>query len=117
MIFNRATATNLNQPENNHPPNAPVSYPFLWDTSYHDRVQWNGSAPNVLAFERLARNVGEVLGVFGRVEIPAERSVVPPLFYESSVDRLNLMLIEQRLRKLTSSTNSYLKQKRTRPRT
>lgn len=102
MIFNRSTAINLNQPENNHPPNAPVSYPFLWDTSHHDRVQWNGSAPNVLAFERLARNVGEVLGVFGRVEIPAERLVVPPLFYESSVDRLNLMLIEQRLRKLTS---------------
>jgi mono/diheme cytochrome c family protein len=65
-------------------------------------VQWNGSAPNVIAFERLARNVGEVLGVFGRVEMPADRPVVPPLFYESSVDRLNLMLIEQRLRKLTS---------------
>jgi mono/diheme cytochrome c family protein len=102
MIFNRATAINLNVPSNNHPPNAPVSYPFLWDTSHHDRVQWNGSAPNVLAFERLARNVGEVLGVFGYVDIPAERPIVPPLFYESSVDRLNLMLIEQRLRKLTS---------------
>jgi hypothetical protein len=102
MIFNRATATDLNLAENNRPPNAPVSYPFLWDTSHHDVVQWNGSAPNVLAFERLARNVGEVLGVFGRVEVPAERPVVPLLFYESSVDRLNLMLIEQRLRKLTS---------------
>jgi hypothetical protein len=102
MIFNRATAINLNAPSNNHPPNAPVSYPFLWDTSHHDRVQWNGSAPNVLAFERLARNVGEVLGVFGQVEIPVERPVVPPLFYESSVNRINLMLIEQHLRKLTS---------------
>jgi cytochrome c551/c552 len=102
MIFNRATAIDLRLPENNQTPNAPVSYPFLWDTSHHDVVQWNGSAPNVLAFERLARNVGEVLGVFGRVEVPTERPVVPPLFYESSVDRLNLMLIEQRLRKLTS---------------
>jgi mono/diheme cytochrome c family protein len=102
MIFNRATAADLNQPENNRAPNAPVSLPFLWDTSHHDVVQWNGSAPNVLAFERLARNVGEVLGVFGRMEIPAERPSVPPLYYESSVDRLNLMLIEQRLRKLTS---------------
>jgi mono/diheme cytochrome c family protein len=102
MIFNRATAITLNLPANNHKPNAPVSYPFLWDTSHHDVVQWNGSAPNVIAFERLARNVGEVLGVFGRVQMPADRLVVPPLFYESSVDRLNLMLIEQRLRKLTS---------------
>jgi processive rubber oxygenase RoxA-like protein len=99
-IFNRATAIDLNEPSNNHAPNAPVSYPFLWDTSHHDWVQWNGSAPNILAIERLARNVGEVLGVFGHTEI--KKSILPPFYYKSSVDRLNLLLIEQRLRKLTS---------------
>jgi mono/diheme cytochrome c family protein len=105
MIFNRATAIDLNIPENSQPPNAPVSYPFLWDTSHHDWVQWNGSAPNVLAFERLARNVGEVLGVFGQTDIrPDDRltSADPPRYYKTSVDRLNLMLMEQRLRQLTS---------------
>jgi mono/diheme cytochrome c family protein len=105
MIFNRATSIDLNIPENSQPPNAPVSYPFLWDTSHHDWVQWNGSAPNVVAFERLARNVGEVLGVFGHTDIKTDDrlpSVLPPLYYKTSVDRLNLMLIEQRLRKLTS---------------
>ena len=27
-------------------PNAPVSYPFLWDTPQHDFVQWNGIGDN-----------------------------------------------------------------------
>ncbi len=27
-------------------PNAPVSYPFLWDIPQHDYVQWNGIAAN-----------------------------------------------------------------------
>jgi hypothetical protein len=99
-IFNRATAIDLNLPENNQAPNAPVSYPFLWDTSWHNLVQWNASAPNRKAVERLARNVGEVLGVFGRTEI--KETILPPWFYKTSVDRLNLLLIEERLRKLTS---------------
>jgi hypothetical protein len=99
-IFNRATAIDLNIPSNNRSPDAPVSYPFLWDTSWHDFVQWNGSASNRKAVERLARNVGEVLGVFGYTEI--KETVLSPWYYNTSVDRLNLLLIEQRLRKLTS---------------
>jgi mono/diheme cytochrome c family protein len=100
MIFNRATAIDLRDAGNNHEPNAPVSYPFLWDTSWHDKVQWNGSAPNDLEFERLARNVGEVLGVFAQTDI--QHTFPPPLFFWTSANRLNLLLLEDRLKKLRS---------------
>ncbi|HXW25594.1 MAG TPA: di-heme-cytochrome C peroxidase [Xanthobacteraceae bacterium] len=100
MIFNRATAIDLNDWSNAHPPNAPVSYPFLWDTHWHDLVQWNGSAPNRLAVEQLARNVGEVLGVFARTEI--RETILPPLFFKSSAKRVNQILLEQKLAALRS---------------
>lgn len=101
MIFNRATAIDLHDPSNNKEPNAPVSYPFLWDTHWHDVVQWNGSAPNLLAIERLGRNVGEVIGVFAHTDI--KKTLMPPLYFKSSAKRLNqLMLEEELLSKLRS---------------
>ena len=100
MIFNRATGIDLDNWKNTAPPNAPVSVPFLWDTHWHDVVQWNGSAPNVLAFQRLGRNVGEVLGVFASTEI--KETVLPPLFFKSSAKRLNLLELEHTLGKLRS---------------
>jgi len=45
-------------------PNAPVSYPFLWDISHSDFLQWNGLAPNA-GPGPLGRNTGEVIGIFG----------------------------------------------------
>src|SRR5205823_9195096 len=71
----------------------PVSYPFLWDTPWHDRVQWDGAAQNDLVIQRLARNVGEVLGVFASVSLPAQH-LIPPLFYRSSARRANLLRLE-----------------------
>jgi len=52
---------------NTNPPNAPTSVPYIWDTPQHDYVEWNGSQSNsnIGAF---ARNIGEVIGVFGEVE-------------------------------------------------
>lgn len=100
MIFNRATGIDLRDPHNIAPPDAPVSYPFLWDTSWHDRVQWNGSAANGLAVERLGRNVGEVLGVFARTDI--REPTLPPLWFETSADRVNLLRIENQLGALTA---------------
>ncbi|HYO14683.1 MAG TPA: cytochrome c [Thermoanaerobaculia bacterium] len=67
-IFNQVLAADLGVPENRLPANAPVSYPFLWDTPQSDLVQWNGSAPNAGAGP-LARNTGEILGVFGTVSV------------------------------------------------
>jgi hypothetical protein len=99
-IFNRVTAIDLKIPANNRPPNAPVSYPFLWDTSWHNVVQWNGSAPNQLAILRLARNVGEVLGVFANIKIQKPHFL--HWYYDSTAKRINLLEIEDRLAKLRS---------------
>ena len=100
MIFNRATGLDLHDSRNIAEPDAPVSYPFLWDTSWHDRVQWNGSASNGLVVERLGRNVGEVLGVFASADI--REPTLPPLWFATSADRLNLLRIEARLSTLTA---------------
>jgi len=48
-------------------PNAPVSYPFLWDIPQHDYVQWNGLASNA-GLGSVGRNTGEVIGVFGTLD-------------------------------------------------
>ena len=98
MIFNRVTVIDLKRPENNWSPNAPVSYPFLWDTSWHNKVQWNGIAPNRLVVERLARNVGEVLGVFAQIELKKPRFL--HWYYKSTAARMNLIDIEDRLANL-----------------
>lgn len=63
-IYNDVTDLLHGIPENRIKSNAPVSYPFLWDTSHHNRTQWNGVAPPI----PLGRNVGQVLGVFGKVD-------------------------------------------------
>ena len=63
-IFNEVTVSAMHVPGNRKSANAPVSYPFIWDTPQHDRVQWNGSVENA-GPGALGRNVGEVLGVFG----------------------------------------------------
>ncbi|MEE9331768.1 MAG: di-heme-cytochrome C peroxidase [Methylophilaceae bacterium] len=46
---------------------APTSIPYIWDTPQHDYVEWNGSQSNT-GVGALARNIGEVIGVFGEVE-------------------------------------------------
>lgn len=59
------------------PSDAPVSYPFLWNTAQADRVQWNGIAQNIklkiagtdFDYGALARNAGEVVGVYGDVAV------------------------------------------------
>jgi hypothetical protein len=98
MIFNRATGIDLDRWDNSKPPNAPVSMPFLWDTHWHDYVQWNASAPNAIALQRLGRNVGEVLGVFAHVT-PDQRGL---LRVESSARPRQLLDIEHRLSRLRS---------------
>lgn len=92
-------------------PNAPVSYPYLWDTPQHDFVQWNALAANA-GLGGVGRNVGEVVGVFGtlewrRVKGPSLLSVLQMQLkdhvqYESSVNVHNLRRVEERLRLLQS---------------
>ena len=118
IIMNEVLGHALGVPGNIQPPNAPVSYPFLWDTPQHEHVQWNGVAPNrplkTNYVGPLARNVGEVLGVFGEVTVatPVQQlhlHISLPLHhkrlgYESSVRRVNLLVIEELLKRLNSPT-------------
>ena len=71
------------------PANAPVSYPFLWDTPGQNLVQWVGLPNGGPA--TLARNAGEVLGVFADFEVPQEFRL---LGYRSSVEVMNLVALE-----------------------
>ncbi len=100
MIFNRVSSIDLDLPANSAPPNAPVSYPFLWGTSSEDRVQWNASAPNGNDIERLGRNVGEVLGVFGAADLQKSSLLRP--YFRTSARRLNQLLMENWLKRLWS---------------
>jgi hypothetical protein len=64
MIFNRVAGRDLGVPGNFKRAAAPVSYPFLWNAARQDHTQWTGSVPNGLYIQGLARNTGEVFGVF-----------------------------------------------------
>lgn len=65
--------------------NAPVSYPFIWDTPQLDLVQWNGSVSNA-GLGAVGRNIGEVIGVFG--------SLKPKRRYQNSVNIAHLGKLE-----------------------
>ena len=83
-------------------PDAPTSYPYLWDTPQHDYVEWNGSQANS-NIGALARNVGEVIGVFGRVETtPATWLYFYDAGYTSSVHTRNLRAVEKKVAELQS---------------
>ncbi len=102
MIFNRVSSIDLDIPENSKKPDAPVSYPFLWGTSFQDRVQWNGSAENGNDIERLGRNVGEALGVFAQAQFRASSIFEIPRPARTSVRRLHQAQLENQLKTLWS---------------
>ena len=70
MIFNRVTGLDIGPPpsfiiaDNIHKADAPARYPFLWNASRQDKTQWPGFAANGSDVLALARNLGEVFGVF-----------------------------------------------------
>lgn len=95
-------------------PNAPVSYPFLWDIAQSDYVQWNGLAGNS-GLGPLGRNTGEVIGVFGILDWTAsdssfslsalltdQSSKRKHIDFKSSIDLVNLQRLEQHLKSLQS---------------
>lgn len=100
-IFNQVLGADLGMPANFRPSNAPVSYPFLWDTPQSDRVQWNGIAPNKEP-GALARNVGEILGVFGTVEVVPRKGLRGFDGYRSSAKIEALGELEETLNSLWS---------------
>ncbi len=94
-------------------PDAPVSYPFLWDIPQHDYVQWNGLGANA-GLGPVGRNTGEVIGVFGTLDWAEEPGTSLSSFiggqgikathisFKSSIDVHNLRLIENQLKELRS---------------
>ncbi|MCW2245824.1 hypothetical protein M2352_001415 [Azospirillum fermentarium] len=100
MIFNRVSSIDLDIPANSQPPDAPVSYPVLWDGPHQPKVQWNGLLPNANAFDALGRNAGEVLGVFGHITL--KPPTLTHYYYSSSVRARNLIDMEKQLRALRS---------------
>lgn len=106
-----------------NPPNAPVSYPFLWDIAHSDYVQWNGLASNA-GIGPLGRNTGEVIGVFGILDwgrdsswfglyawfkkfglsamLSGQDNKKNVIDFKSSIDLFNLQRLESHLRGLKS---------------
>jgi len=72
MIFNRLTGLDIGPAptyiiaNNIQLADAPVRYPFVWNAPKQDRTQWPGFADNGDNLLGLARNLGEVYGVFAR---------------------------------------------------
>ena len=103
-----------------NPPNAPVSYPFLWDITHSDYVQWNSLANNA-ALGPLGRNAGEVIGVFAILDWHEDRGLSARfkklslsamlsgqskkrkvVNFKSSIDLFNLQRLESHLTSLKS---------------
>jgi hypothetical protein len=96
QIFNTIAAEALGVAENRRSPDAPTSFPVLWDASHLDLVQWNLSAPNKEPGP-LAQNAVTALGVYGTVEILAHNHT-----YSSSINIKNLGYIQKKFYKLVS---------------
>ncbi|HET8891355.1 MAG TPA: di-heme-cytochrome C peroxidase [Candidatus Angelobacter sp.] len=94
-------------------PNAPVSYPFLWDIPQHDYVQWNGIVQNA-GLGPIGRNAGEVIGVFATLDWAQEKGFSLSAIingqglkwnhinFDSSVNVHNLQRLEHHLENLES---------------
>jgi hypothetical protein len=94
-------------------PDAPVSYPFLWDIAQHDYVQWNGLGANA-GVGPIGRNSGEVIGVFGTLDWEERpgfslSSLIggwglrsTHISFNSSINVRNLRRIESQLHRLNS---------------
>lgn len=105
-IQNAGSAFALHDLNNGNAPTAPVSYPFLWGTHQSDVVQWNGSAPNTPVVGPLVRNIGEVVGVFGGLDIEKapfwQRLWGKQTRYSSTVDMIALGHLESWVKELRS---------------
>jgi hypothetical protein len=103
-IANRVFGTDLNVPANLRARNAPVSFPYLWDIWRLSWVQYNGFQPG---WRPQARNIGEVLGMFSKLNFVDPRSGAlnpEPLRWLSSVQLDNLFWMEKTLRSLRAPT-------------
>ncbi len=84
MIYNRLNGLDLGPApsymlaDNMARADAPARYPFLWNAGRQDRTQWGGWAGNGTDSLALARNLGQVFGVFATFH-PEPKSSTTPL--------------------------------------
>jgi hypothetical protein len=90
QIFNAVAVEFLGVPGNRRAPDAPVSYPVLWDAPHLDVVQWNGSAPNS-GPGPLLQNVTTALVVYGSLDISQREGMDG---YPSTIDFAHLGQIQ-----------------------
>ncbi|MDO1581506.1 di-heme-cytochrome C peroxidase [Rhizobium oryzicola] len=108
MIFNRLTGLDIGTTQNRlivsnlKPADAPVRYPFLWNASIQDFTQWPGFAANGSDILALARNVGEVYGVFGEFAPKKDPSSLLKINYKhlNSVNFSGLGTLENLIKKI-----------------
>lgn len=93
LIHNQVNSRFLGVPENWQAPLAPTKPSFVWNVPQSAWAQWSGVLP-----DPLNRNVGEVMGVFARLDLSSP-SVEEGLF-ESTIDIPKLIESEQLLRRL-----------------
>jgi hypothetical protein len=110
-LLSTAQLENLKEAIANEP-NAPVSYPFLWDIPQHDFVQWNGLVANA-GLGAVGRNAGEVIGVFATLDwkrksgfsissLITGQGFRTHVSFDSSINVHNLRRLEARLGQLQS---------------
>jgi mono/diheme cytochrome c family protein len=100
-LVNEIAAGDLGIPENSAPATASASYPHIWDAPQHDFLQWNGTIPNAGPGPAL-RNIGEVLGVFGTIQVEPQRGARWQRYPNTSAEVKNLNALEQDLWALQS---------------
>lgn len=81
-IFDQVNKENLSVAD------APVNFPYIWDSAWFEWVQYNASIRTPMS-----RNIGEVLGVGGLVNLPG----TPGEPWQSTVNVRNLHLMEKQL--------------------
>ena len=86
-IGNEVFAGQMNLPENMQPITGPVSFPYIWNASWFDWVQYNSSIE-----QPMVRNLGEAMGVKGKVNLTDPKSP-----FDAYIPVENLHAIEQLL--------------------
>jgi mono/diheme cytochrome c family protein len=93
QILNSLSVRDQGDPTNLRPVDAPTSYPALWLTPHMEFVQWNP-----IASSPIARNGGEVLGVFGAATLTGETTTLTggaPGWFSSTLLVQNLHELER----------------------
>ncbi len=87
LIFNQLIFMSGSETVGNSKNDAPVSFPFLWDTSHHNQTQWNGVAPDI----PMVRNITQGIGAFTKYDPDASAFQEPttiPLSNQRQLQRL-----------------------------